>query len=60
MFIIPKGTTSRLEPSATADGVTSKLMTDATIKEGFRGEVAEPNIELRNSVMERWGEYGLE
>ena len=42
MFMIPRGITSSLEPSATADGLTSKLMLDLTIKENFRGEVAEP------------------
>ncbi len=59
MFIIPKGITSRLEPSSTSDGVTSKLMADLTIKKGFRGEVAEPTQALRNLVKKRWSEYGL-
>ncbi|MCE3243498.1 MAG: ubiD2, partial [Deltaproteobacteria bacterium] len=40
MFIIPRGITSSLEPSATVDGLTSKLMLDLTIKKNFRGEVA--------------------
>jgi len=59
MFIIPKGITSRLEPSARSDGVTSKLMADLTIKEGFRGEVAEPTEEMRGLVERRWREYGF-
>jgi len=59
MFIIPKGITSRLDPSARSDGVTSKLMADLTIKEGFRGEVAEPTEEMRGLVERRWREYGF-
>ncbi len=59
MFVIPKGITSRLEPSSTSEGVTSKLMADLTIKKGFRGEVAEPTKELRDLVRKRWSEYGL-
>jgi UbiD family decarboxylase len=42
MYVIPRSITSSLEPSARADGLTSKLMLDLTIKENFRGEVAEP------------------
>jgi 2,5-furandicarboxylate decarboxylase 1 len=59
MFVIPKGITSRLEPSSTSEGVTSKLMADLTIKKGFRGEVAEPTQALRDLVKKRWSEYGL-
>jgi UbiD family decarboxylase len=59
-FIIPKGFTSRLEPSATSEGVTSKLMIDATMKPGFRGTVAEPTPEMRAYVRGRWREYGLD
>src|SRR4051812_23389516 len=47
MFIIPRGITSSLEPSATVDGLTSKLMLDLTIKKNFRGEVAEPTEAMR-------------
>ncbi len=59
MYVIPRGITSSLEPSSTADGVTSKLMADATIKPGFRGEVAEPTDEMRGTVPKRWKEYGF-
>ena len=59
MFIIPRGITSSLEPSATVDGLTSKLMLDLTIKKNFRGEVAEPTASLRESVLKKWKEYGF-
>jgi UbiD family decarboxylase len=59
MFVIPRGITSTLEPSATAEGVTSKLMLDLTKKENFRGEVAEPTDAMRASVLKRWAEYGF-
>ncbi len=59
MFIIPRGITSSLEPSATVDGLTSKLMLDLTIKKNFRGEVAEPTAAMRESVLKRWKEYGF-
>jgi 2,5-furandicarboxylate decarboxylase 1 len=59
MFIIPRGITSSLEPSATADGLTSKLMLDLTIKKNFRGEVAEPTAATRENVLKRWKEYGF-
>jgi UbiD family decarboxylase len=59
MFIIPRGITSSLEPSATADGLTSKLMLNLTIKENFRGQVAEPTDTMRQAVLQRWKEYGF-
>ena len=59
MFVIPRGITSTLEPSATAEGVTSKLMLDLTIKQSFRGEVAEPTDTMRQAVLQRWKEYGF-
>lgn len=59
MYVIPRGITSSLEPSSTSDGVTSKLMVDATMKPGFRGEVAEPTDEMRGTVLKRWNEYGF-
>ena len=59
MYVIPRGITSTLEPSSTPDGVTSKLMADATMKKDFRGEVAEPTDEMRELVKQRWREYGL-
>jgi len=59
MYVIPRGITSTLEPSATADGVTSKLMLDLTTKQNFRGEVAEPTAAIRESVLRRWKEYGF-
>ncbi len=58
MYIIPRGITSSLEPSATVDGLTSKLMLDLTKKQNFRGEVAEPTETMRQSVLKRWREYG--
>ncbi len=59
MFIIPRGITSSLEPSASVDGLTSKLMLDLTIKKNFRGEVAEPTASMRESVLKRWNQYGF-
>jgi len=59
MYVIPRGITSTLEPSATAEGVTSKLMLDLTIKQNFRGEVAEPLDTMRREVLQRWKEYGF-
>ncbi len=43
--------------SSTREGVTSKLMVDATVKSGFRGEVAEPTKEMRGTVLRHWKEY---
>jgi UbiD family decarboxylase len=59
MFVIPRSITSSLEPSAGPDGLTSKLMLDLTIKENFRGEVAEPTEQMRRAVLQRWKEYGF-
>ncbi|MGH7770318.1 MAG: UbiD family decarboxylase [Candidatus Binatia bacterium] len=59
MFIIPNSLTSSLEPSATEEGVTSKMMADCTIKPGFRGQVAQPTEEMRATVLKRWKEYGF-
>jgi len=59
MFVIPRSITSSLEPSAGPDGLTSKLMLDLTIKENFRGEVAEPTDAMREQVLRRWSEYGF-
>ncbi|MGZ9174828.1 MAG: UbiD family decarboxylase [Candidatus Binatia bacterium] len=59
MFIIPRGITSSLEPSATVDGLTSKLMLDLTRKANFRGEVAEPTEGMREMVLQKWQEYGF-
>ncbi|MPZ75767.1 MAG: UbiD family decarboxylase [Deltaproteobacteria bacterium] len=59
MYVIPRGITSSLEPSATVDGLTSKLMLDLTIKQNFRGEVAEPTDAMRENVFKRWKEYGF-
>jgi UbiD family decarboxylase len=59
MFVIPRSITSSLEPSAGPDGLTSKLMLDLTIKENFRGEVAEPTDAMREHVLRRWSEYGF-
>ena len=59
MFVIPRGITSTLEPSASAEGVTSKLMLDLTRKQNFRGEVAEPTDAMRARVLKKWAEYGF-
>jgi UbiD family decarboxylase len=59
MFVIPRGITSSLDPSSAVDGLTSKLMLDLTIKENFRGEVAEPTGAMRQAVLQRWKEYGF-
>ena len=59
MFVIPRGITSSLDPSSAVDGLTSKLMLDLTIKENFRGEVAEPTSAMRQAVLQRWKEYGF-
>ena len=59
MYVIPRGITSTLEPSATPDGVTSKLMLDLTRKQNFRGDVAEPTDAMREGVLKRWKEYGF-
>jgi len=59
MYVIPRSITSSLEPSAGADGLTSKLTLDLTIKENFRGEVAEPTEQMRGTVLQRWKEYGF-
>ena len=59
MYVIPRSITSSLEPSAGADGLTSKLMLDLTMKENFRGEVAEPTDATRQAVLQRWKEYGF-
>ncbi|HEV8721510.1 MAG TPA: UbiD family decarboxylase [Candidatus Binatia bacterium] len=59
MYVIPRGITSTLEPSATAEGVTSKLMLDLTKKQNFRGEVAAPTETMRQAVLHRWKEYGF-
>ena len=59
MFVIPRGITSSLEPSASVDGLTSKLMLDLTIKKNFRGEVAEPTAVMRESVLKKWKDYGF-
>jgi len=59
MYIIPRGITSSLEPSATVDGLSSQAMLDLTIKENFRGEVAEPTDAMRQMVLQRWKEYGF-
>jgi 3-polyprenyl-4-hydroxybenzoate decarboxylase len=59
MYVIPRSITSSLEPSARADGLTSKLMLDLTVKENFRGEVAEPTEQMRRTVLQRWEEYGF-
>jgi 3-polyprenyl-4-hydroxybenzoate decarboxylase len=42
MYVIPRSITSSLEPSAGADGLTSKLMLDLTMKENFRARWRSP------------------
>jgi hypothetical protein len=34
-------------------------MLDLTIKENFRGEVAEPTATMRQTVLQRWQQYGF-
>ena len=59
MYVIPRGITSTLEPSATVEGVTSRLMLDLTMKQNFCAEVAEPLDTMRQAVLQRWKEYGF-
>jgi hypothetical protein len=34
-------------------------MLDLTMKQNFRGEVAEPTNAMRDAVLQRWKEYGF-
>ncbi len=58
-FVVPWGSTSKLEPSADSDGVTSKMFIDATKKRDFRGQVAEPTPEMQAQVRRKWEEFGF-
>jgi 2,5-furandicarboxylate decarboxylase 1 len=60
IFIVPGGQGSRLDPSSDANGVTDKLMIDATKKKGFRGKVAEPTKAMMERIESRWKQYGFD
>jgi UbiD family decarboxylase len=60
IFIVPGGQGSRLDPSSDANGVTDKLMIDATKKKGFRGTVAQPTREMMRKIESRWQQYGFD
>jgi 2,5-furandicarboxylate decarboxylase 1 len=60
IFIVPGGQGSRLDPSSDANGVTDKLMIDATKKKGFRGTVAQPTREMMQKIESGWKEYGFD
>ncbi|MDP6180175.1 MAG: UbiD family decarboxylase, partial [Desulfatiglandales bacterium] len=59
IFILSRCRGSNLDPTSEPNGVTSKIFIDATIKEGFRGTVAEPGREIMKFVDARWKEYGF-
>jgi len=57
-FIIPNSFGLRLDPSATADGVTAKLFVDATKSKEFRAEgIALPPEEVWSKVRGNWDSY---
>ena len=58
IFIIPNCFGLRLDPSATAEGVTAKLFVDATKSREFRSEgTALPPEEVWTKVRENWDSY---
>jgi 2,5-furandicarboxylate decarboxylase 1 len=58
IFIIPNSFGLRLDPSATADGVTAKLFVDATKSKEFRAEgIALPPEEVWAKVRGNWESY---
>lgn len=59
IFILPRGRGSSLDPSSEANGMTSKTFIDATMKEGFRGDTAEPTRDMMATIDARWEEYGF-
>jgi 2,5-furandicarboxylate decarboxylase 1 len=61
IFIIPNTFGLRLDPSATADGVTAKLFVDATKGKDFRSEgMALPPDEIWQNVKKNWNSYFVE
>ena len=58
IFIIPNTFGLRLDPSATAEGVTAKLFVDATKSKDFRSEgLALPPDEIWQQVRKNWDSY---
>lgn len=58
IFIIPNSFGLRLDPSATADGVTAKMFVDATKSKDFRSEgLALPPEEIWQQVRKNWDSY---
>lgn len=59
ILILPRARGTRLDPSSDADGLTDKILIDATRKKDFKGTVAEPTAETMRKVAARWKEYGF-
>jgi len=59
IFILPQCRGSSLDPSSEKNGVTSKMFIDATMKDNFRGVVAEPTKEMMTMIDAKWKEYGF-
>ncbi len=60
IFILPRGRGSSLDPSSDSEGVSSKILIDATRKKDFKGTaVAEPPRDMMEKVEARWKEYGF-
>jgi 2,5-furandicarboxylate decarboxylase 1 len=58
IFIIPNCAGIRLDPSASAEGVTAKLFVDATKSKDFRAEgLALPPDEVLRNVQSNWDSY---
>jgi 2,5-furandicarboxylate decarboxylase 1 len=58
IFIIPNCAGIRLDPSASAEGVTAKLFVDATKSKDFRAEgLALPPEEVLDRVRSNWDSY---
>lgn len=49
IMVIPRARGTRFDPSSDADGLTDKVLIDATRKKDFKGTVAAP----------RWKDYGF-
>ena len=59
MVIIPRCHAIFLDPSSPSPGITSKVFIDATKKEGFKAQVAEPAREMMESIQNKWAQYGF-
>jgi UbiD family decarboxylase len=58
IFIIPNTFGLRLDPSATAEGVTAKMFVDATKSKNFRSEgLALPPDDVWQKVKKEWASY---